>query len=70
MTIQKLKVEIDPLEAKLEKEYAKFLKYAKREFKIIKKWLFFYQPENKMDAMLHIFDIFVIIYVAIRLANS
>ena len=69
MLKQKNKVEIHPLEVKLEKQYAKFLKFARKEVKKIKKWLFFYQPENKVDEMLHIIDILVVIYITIRLTS-
>ena len=69
MIKKKINVEPDPLEVKLEKECANFFKYAKREAKVIKNWLFFYKPENKVDEMLHIIDILVVLYLTIRLSS-
>ena len=70
MLKKKTKPWIEKLEDDLERGYPKFLKFVREQTKVIKNWLFFYQPENKTYEMLHIFDILVIIYVAIRLANS
>lgn len=69
MPKKKPPVELHPLEIKAEKALSRLWKVTKKEVKIVKKWLFFYQPENKMDAMFHIFDIFVIIYITLRLTK-
>jgi len=69
MPNKKPTAEIDPLEAKAREEIEKYWKLAKKEAKRLKKWLFFYQPENNMDATLHIIDILAIIYIACRLAK-
>ena len=42
----------------------------KREAKRAKKWLFFYQPKDTFDEMLHIFDVIVLIYLTIRLLRG
>ena len=50
-----------------EKKLRKFLKKLKKEAERGRKWLFFYQPINKMDEFLHMFDVVAIVYIAWRL---
>lgn len=70
MPNKKPTAELHPLEERLEKNLSKLWKLTKKQAKILKEWLFFYQPENKMDATLHIFDIIAIFYITLRLVNG
>jgi hypothetical protein len=69
MIKRKLKFETDPLELKAELFLKRVWIFIKKESKRIIKWLFFYKPENKMDAILHIIDVLTIIYILTRLSN-
>ena len=66
----KKKPKKEPLEEKAEQYLNRSWFIIKREWKRIRKWLFFYQPEDKMDEMIHIFDIIVIIYITVRLVSA
>ena len=66
---RKTKNDIDPLELKLELFLSKSWHIIQRESKRAVKWLFFYQPESKMEGNLHIFDVLVLVYLTIRLMS-
>lgn len=70
MPNKKPTAELHPLEEEARKKLEKIWKLAKKQAKILKKWLFFYQPENKMDASLHMIDIIAILYITLRLVNG
>lgn len=68
MTKKKLKKnEPDPTELKIEKWLSRVWLFIKRESKRIIEWLFFYQNKDKKYKMIHIIDIIVLIYIALRL---
>lgn len=68
MTKKKLKKnEPDPVELKAEKFLNSSWKFIKKESIRIINWVFFYQEKDKKYKMIHIIDILVLIYLALRL---
>ena len=53
----------------LRKPYKRLVRLVIKEGKRIVNWLFFYQPRDKNYAMLHIFDIIILVYLTIRLLS-
>ena len=53
----------------LRKPFKRFVRLVIKEVKRAKNWLFFYQPKDKFDEMIHIFDLIVLVYLAIRLLS-
>jgi hypothetical protein len=51
---------------KFEKDLEKLIKQESRR---AVKWLFFYQFENNMDAILHVFDVIALLFIAWRLMS-
>lgn len=70
VAIMKTKLKIDPLELKAEKFLNKSWVIIRKQSKKLTNWLFFYQPEKKMDATFHIIDVLAIIYITFRLSNG
>lgn len=67
MLKKKIKNEPDPTELKVEKFLSKAWVIIRKEGKRLVKWTFFYTPENKMNATLHIVDIIAILYITLRI---
>jgi len=59
----------DPTNQKLEKLLDRSWKFIKKESIRSIRWLFFYQPESKFMANIHIFDIIILVYLVFRLAK-
>ena len=61
--------EPSPIELKAEKWLNRAWKTVKKESIKLSRYLFFYQPESKMDAILHIITIICYIFIGWRLSQ-
>lgn len=71
MTKKKLKKnEPDPIELKAEKFLNRSWKFVKKESIRFIRWLFFYTPENKMDATLHIIAVISWLFIGFYISQG
>ncbi|MCK9371436.1 hypothetical protein M0R04_16090 [Candidatus Dojkabacteria bacterium] len=65
-----IKPKTDPLELKAEKLLKRLWKVVRKESIRFIRWMFFYKPENDMDAIFHIIVVISYIMVGVALARG